>query len=52
MQGWVNGPATDGNDDKIKMAYILLKINIPVFQHSIIPFSGQIRKSKKPPYYQ
>jgi hypothetical protein len=28
------------------MAYILLKTNIPAFHHSIIPFSGQIRKSK------
>jgi hypothetical protein len=46
MQCWINGPATDGIDDKIKMAYILLKTNIPAFQHSIIPFSGQIRKSK------
>jgi hypothetical protein len=24
MQYWINGPATDGIDDKIKMAYILL----------------------------
>ena len=52
MQCWINVPATDGIDDKIKMAYILLKTNIPVFHHSIIPFSGQIRKSKKTPYYQ
>jgi len=52
MQPWINDPATDGIDDKIKMAYILLKTNIPAFQHSIIPFSGQIRKPKKPLYYQ
>jgi hypothetical protein len=38
MQCWINVPATDGINDKIKMAYILLKTNIPVFHHSIIPF--------------
>jgi hypothetical protein len=43
MQCWINGPATDGIDDKIKMAYILLKTNIPAFHHSNIPFSEQIR---------
>jgi hypothetical protein len=46
MQCWINGPATDGIDgidDKIKMAIILLTTNIPVFHHSIIPFSGDIR---------
>jgi hypothetical protein len=47
MQCWINGPATGGIDDKIKMANILLKTNIPSFQHSIIPFSGQIRKPQK-----
>jgi hypothetical protein len=52
MQCWVDGPATDGIDGKIKMAYILLKTNIPAFHHSIIPFSGQIRKPDKSPYYQ
>jgi hypothetical protein len=40
MQCWMNGPATGGIDDKIKMAIILLKTNIPSFHHSIIPFSG------------
>ncbi len=46
MQCWINGPATDGIDDKIKMANILL--NPPAAdQHSIIPFSGQIRKPQK-----
>jgi hypothetical protein len=40
MQCWINGPATGGIDDKIKMAIILLKTNIPAFHHSIIPFSG------------
>jgi hypothetical protein len=43
MQCWINGPATGGIDDKIKMAIILLKTNIPAFHHSIIPFSGQIQ---------
>ena len=47
MQCWISVPATDGVDDKIRMAYILLKTNIPAFHHSIIPFSGQIRKPKK-----
>jgi len=44
MKCWVNGSATDGSGDKIKMAYILLETNIPAFHHSIIPFLGQIRK--------
>jgi len=44
MQCWINGPATGGNDDKIKMANILLQTNIPAFHHSIIPFSERIRK--------
>ncbi len=52
MQCWINVPATDGIGDKIKMAYILLKTNIPAFHHSIIPFSGQIRKPKELVYYQ
>ena len=30
MQCWINDPATDGIDDKIKMAIILLKSNIRV----------------------
>jgi hypothetical protein len=47
MQCWINDPATGGSDDKIKMANIHLKTNIPSFHHSIIPFSGQIRKSQK-----
>jgi len=47
MQCWIDDPATGGSDDKIKMANIHLKINIPLFQHSIILFSGQIRKSQK-----
>jgi hypothetical protein len=31
MQCWINGPATDGVDDKIKMTHILLTPNIPAF---------------------
>jgi hypothetical protein len=31
MQCWMNGPVTGGIDDKIKMAIILWKTNIPAF---------------------
>ena len=51
MQFWAIGPAIDGIDNKIKIAQILMKTNIPTFHHSIIPFSEQIRKPKKPLYY-
>jgi hypothetical protein len=44
MQCWINGSATGGIDDKIKMAIIPWKTNIPAFHNSNIPFSGQIRK--------
>jgi hypothetical protein len=44
MQCWINGPATGGIDEKIEMAGILLKTNIPTFHYSIF---GQIRKPKK-----
>jgi len=37
MQCWINGHASGGIDDKIKMVDILLKTNIPSFHHSIIP---------------
>jgi len=47
MQCWINGLATGGIDDKIKMVNFLLKTNIPSFHHSIIPFPGQIWKPKK-----
>jgi len=47
MQCWINGPATGGIDDKIKMANTFLKTNIPSFHHSIIPFSGKIRNPQK-----
>ncbi len=49
MQCWVNGPATDGIGDKIKMAYILLDTNIPAFQRSTIPlfhFRGEFKIPK------
>jgi len=52
MQCWINGPATGGIDDKIKMVNIILKTNIPSFHPSIIPFPGQIQNPKKPPYSQ
>ena len=45
MQCWINGPATGGIDDKIKMVNILLKTNIPSFHPSIIP----IRVEPHPP---
>jgi len=47
MQYWIGGPAMNRIDDIIKMAYFLLKTNIPAFHPSIIPFSGQIRKPKQ-----
>ena len=37
VQCWINGPATSGIDDKIKMVRILLNNNIPSFHSSIIP---------------
>jgi hypothetical protein len=50
MQCWINGPATDGIDDKIKMANILLirlrRTSVPPCHYSIIPFSGKIRNFK------
>jgi len=52
MQCWINGPATDGIDDKLKTVNILLKTNIPAFHPSIIPFPGQVRKPKIPIYSQ
>ena len=42
MQCWINGKIHI--NDKIKMANILLKTNIPSFHHSIIPFPEKIRK--------
>jgi len=47
MPCWVNGPATGRISDKIKMANILLKTNIPSFPHSIIPFPGKFGIPKK-----
>ena len=45
MLYWVNGKICV--DDKIKMANILLKTNLPVFQYSIIPFLRQAFKPQK-----
>ena len=48
MQCWINGPATGGIDDKIKMDSILLirlrRTNVPSFHYSIF---GQIRNPQK-----
>jgi len=44
MQCLINGPATGGIDDKIKMVKILLKTNIPSFHPSIIPLFHFRRK--------
>ncbi len=63
MQCWMNGPATGGIDDKIKMAIILLKTNIPAFSprrrlyepEATIPlfhFRGKFGSPKKPVYSQ
>ena len=52
MQCWINGPASGGIDDKLKLVYILLKTNIPAFHPSIIPFLGHIRRPQKPIYSQ
>jgi len=63
MQCWINGPTTSGIDDKIKMAIILLKTNIPAFSprrrlyepEATIPlfhFRGKFGSPKKPIYPQ
>ncbi len=43
MQYWVNGKICV--DDKIKMANILLKTNLPVFHYSILEASVQASKN-------
>jgi hypothetical protein len=48
MQYWVNGKIYV--DDKIKIANILLKTNLPVFHYSIIPYSRQAYKLQKMSY--
>ncbi len=61
MQCCINGPATGGIDDKIKMDNILLKTNIPAFSpirrlsepEATIPlfhFRGTFGSPKKPLY--
>jgi len=49
MQYWVNGKICV--DDKIKMANILLKTNLPVFHYSIIPFLRQAFMPQKIAYF-
>ena len=54
MQCWINVPAIDGVDDKIRMAYILLirlrRTSVPSFHYSI--FGVNSKAQKKPLYYQ
>jgi hypothetical protein len=63
MQYWINGSATGGIADKIKMAIILLKTNIPAFSprrrlyepEANVPlfhFQGKFGSPKKPLYSQ
>jgi len=63
MQCRVSGPATGGIDDKIKIALILLKTNIPAFSprrrlyepEAIIPlfhFRSKFGSPQKPIYSQ
>jgi len=50
MLYWANGKICV--DDKIKMANILLKTNLPVFHYSIIPFLRQAFKPQKVLFFQ
>jgi len=63
MQCWINCPATGGIEDKMKMAIILSKTNIPAFSprrrlyepEATIPlfhFLGNFGSLKKPIYSQ
>ncbi len=45
MQCWINCPATSGIDDRIKMANILYKTNIPLFHHSISGANSEAPKN-------
>ena len=47
MQCWIDNPATGGIDEKIKMASILLKTNIPTSIISLIHFRGKFGSFKK-----
>jgi len=49
MQCWVNGKICV--DDKIKMANILLKTNLPLFHYSIILFLRQAFEVQKMAYF-
>jgi hypothetical protein len=47
MQCWINGPATGGIEDKIKMAIILLKnqySSVPPFHYSIFGANSEAPK--------
>ncbi len=48
MQCWVNGKICV--DDKIKNGLYRFKKNLPVFHHSIIPYSKQAVKPQKMSY--
>lgn len=49
MQRWINGPATGGIDDKIKMANILLirlrRTIVPPFHYSIFGANSEAPKN-------
>jgi hypothetical protein len=48
MQCWINGPATGGSDDKIKMANIHLKNQysiVPPFHYSIFGANSEVPKN-------
>jgi hypothetical protein len=48
MQCWINGPATGGSDDKIKMVNILLKNQysiVPPFHYSIFRANSEGQKN-------
>ncbi len=49
MQGWINVPATNGVDAKIRMAYILLirlrRTSVPPFHFSIFGANSKTQKN-------
>jgi hypothetical protein len=49
MQCWINVPATDEIDGKIKMAYILLirlrRTSVPPFHYSILGANSKAQKN-------
>jgi len=52
LQCWINGPATGGIDDKIKMAIILLEINILASTIPAFHFRGKFGSPNKSIYSQ